>query len=196
MSRAIALLFLAGLILPAQVPLDDSDKEGTLEIVLVNAFGVPVDGRASKVSVQRLVEGKSAPTQLVGLRPTLKYGTYKLTIHASPGYPVDKVVKIHSPHQVVIVPLFLAPVESTVEENVVHGKLPKASQAGNCRYVRLSSPLSETEYADSLALAGGTFVFFNVKPGRYVFISIGEKGICDIIPTEVLRQREQDLVLR
>jgi hypothetical protein len=196
MIRAIALLLLSWLALSAQVPLDESDQEGTLEIFMVNAFGTPVDGRAARLSVQQLIDEKPGPVKRIGLQPVLRYGIYRLTVLASPGYPVDKIVKISSRYQVVFVTLFLAPVEGPWEGNVVHGTLPKASLEGGCRHVRLSSPLSETEYADNLALPSGTFVFLNVKPGKYVFISIGEKGICDIVPTEVLRDREQVLVLR
>jgi hypothetical protein len=196
MNSLVRVFLIACLALEGQVPLDESDRVGTLELFVVDAAGRPVDARTARVSVQEVVDGRVGPAQQIGLQSTLRYGTYKLTVLASAASRVDKPVRIRSRHQVVIITLFLAPIESPWKGNFVNGKLPATSLAGGCLHVRLSSPLAETEFADARALPSGEFTFLDVKPGKYVFLSIGETGVCEIIPTEVLPRREQELVLR
>lgn len=195
MKYGIALLFLCYCYgLAAQVQLDESDKEGTVEILVVDCNGVPVRGDVS-FSVRQLVDGRNMPEVKVGAKANLRYGTYRLTVRGSPAYPVDKILKVRDRYQVVLVSLFVAPIELPWAGNMVRGKLSFASRQRSCSWIRLVSPVSENEYADARALASGEFVLEDIKPGRYILITFGDQGICDMAQVTVIDKPIQDLVI-
>ncbi len=179
--------------LAAQVPLDDSDRKGMVEIVVVDSNGVPVRGNIS-FSVRQIQGGKNTPEVTVGAKASLNYGTYNLTVRGSPAYPVDKIIKVRDPYQVVLVGLFVAPIELPWVGNIVRGKLPPTSKEGGCSWVRLVSPVSENEFADAKALASGEFVLENVKPGKYLLVTFGDRGICDVVQATVVDKPNQEIM--
>jgi len=188
------ILLSASCLLSAQVQLDVSDKQGTVEIVVVDANGVPLRGDI-RVTAYQLVDGKYGPETVVGMKPKLRYSTYKLVVRGSPAYPVEKIITVNEPYQVVLVGLFVAPIELPWIGNAVHGKLPP-NQQGRCRWVRLISPVSDTEEATARALDSGDFTLENVKPGTYIVVTFGDGGICNSGQTLVADKRTQDLTIR
>ncbi len=104
-------------------------------------------------------------------------------------------LKVKEAYQPVLIGLFVAPIELPWVGNVVRGKLPRASAERGCLSVRLVSPVSENEYADAKALASGEFGFENIKPGRYLLVTFGERGICEVSPVSVFDKRTQELFI-
>ncbi|HSB13402.1 MAG TPA: hypothetical protein VLE22_03020 [Bryobacteraceae bacterium] len=193
MKLAIALSFLFST-LAAQAPLDERGKSGVVEFFVVDSNGVPVKGDIT-FSVRQLRDGKTAREVKVGAKASLAYGTYKLTVQGSPAYPVEKIIKVKEAYQPVLIGLFVAPIELPWAGNVVRGKLPRASAERGCLSVRLVSPVAENEYADARALASGEFGFENIKPGRYLLVTFGERGICEVSPVSVFDKRTQELFI-
>ncbi|MCC7173577.1 MAG: hypothetical protein IT159_00150 [Bryobacterales bacterium] len=190
----VLLLLGASVSLLSQVPLDEAGKEGVLQVLIVDSFGKPLQGTFA-VSVREVVNGVPGKEVRIAPKVTLGYGTYTLTVRGSPAYPVDKKITIDRRYQLVVVPLFLAPIESPWEGNTVRGRLPAGSRDRRCTYVRLLSALAETEYAEAAAMESGDFVFQNIKPGRYILVTLGDVGICDVVATDVLPKHEQELTL-
>lgn len=193
MKVAIALPLLISS-LTAQVPLDESGKKGTVEFFVVDSNGVPVHGDLT-FSVRQIRDAGTAPEVKVGAKANLDYGTYRLTVRVSPAYPVDKIIRVKEAYQAVLIGLFVAPIELPWVGNVVRGKLARASAERGCMQVRLVSPVSENEYADTKALASGEFAFENIKPGRYLLITFGERGICEVSSVSVVDKRTQELFI-
>ncbi|MCX6625615.1 MAG: hypothetical protein NTY38_32050 [Acidobacteria bacterium] len=193
MMRELALGVLC-FTLRGQVQMDETNKVGIVEIVTVDSFGAVVDGRFA-MSVRRLVHRQRVSAIAIGRRTSLKYGTYELTVRGSPAYPVDKVITVNDRYQVVLVPLFLAPIEAAGNGNLVRGKLPPRSRQGGCSWVRLISLVSEGEFANARASESGDFTFENIKPGRYILATFGGRGVCDVAQTTVVDEPVQTLVL-
>ena len=192
MLHRLVLSLAASLALLAQVPLDDTGKEGTLEVLVVDAFGKPLQGSIT-LAVREIVNGVLGREVRIAPKDTLKYGTYRLTVRGSPAYPVDKVVKIDKRFQLVVAALFLAPIEEPWAGSTIRGRLPAKSMQGRCHWGRQLSAVSEAEYAEGIALDSGAFILENVKPGKYIFVSIGPAGICDITSADVVPGREQEI---
>ena len=179
----------------AQVPLDPSDKTGILDILFVDSFGHPVSGNLV-ISARQLVGGKLLPAFRLTPAATLKYATYQVNIQASPAYPVDRTVTIHDRYQLLVVALFLAPIEPPWAGNTVNGKLSTHSLEKDCRSIHLASILAGDEHASTKASASGNFVFRNIKPGAYVLVTIGAAGICQVSRIDILNRAVQDLPIQ
>lgn len=191
---ALLIGLLSSLIATAQTPLDESYKDGVLDIRVVDPMGRPLHGGIS-LSVQQVIDGKPKPPFTIESKTTLKYGTYQLAVRGSPGYPVDRIVQITKPYQLVVVTLFLAPIELPSAGNYIKGKLPAKSIAAGCSLVRILSPVSEHDFADAQALDSGEFVFMDIKPGKYLVITVGNEGICEVLQTIVTGDSTQELAL-
>jgi len=142
LDRVLPLL-LCSVTLCAQksfVPLDESDKEGVIEILFVTALGNPVSGDP-EVTVEKLVDGKSVATWKGGRTMKLKYGMYRLRIQYSGAYPVDKNVRIQNPFQAALVCFFIAPIELPWDGNLIRGRISEKSRQNDCRWVRFYVPL-------------------------------------------------------
>lgn len=190
--RVAIVLSLLFSTLAAQVPLDQSGQKGIVEFVVVDSNGMPVDGDVT-FSVRRTPSKGAAPDIEIGAKASLDYGTYKLTVRGSPAYPVEKTITVQAPYQAVLIGLFVAPIELPWVGNVVRGRVPGANGKRGCLWVRLVSPVSEVEYADAKALTSGEFVFENIKPGKYLLITFGERGICEVSQVNVFDKRTQEL---
>ena len=89
--------------------------------------------------------------------------------------------------------MFVSPIELPWDGNIVRGKLSGRGRQEGCRWVRLASPLAESEYAETKASESGDFVLENVKPGKYVLTTIGDQGVCEMTPVTVLDKPVQYL---
>jgi hypothetical protein len=70
------------------------------------------------------------------------------------------------------------------------------SIAAGCDWVHLVSVVSEDEFADARATGPGNVVFENVKPGAYMFILLGHRGICSVNRVNIGTERVQDLAIQ
>lgn len=181
-------------ILPAQVPLDETDKTGSIEILVVDSMGRPVHGKIA-IFAQRVPSDLHSRPSPIGRTANLKYGTYKISVMASPAYTVVRDIVVRARQQVIIVGLFIAPIESPWLGNYVHGKVPASSANNRCRWVRLMSLVEAGEYHEVKTLESGEFAIENIKPGRYALVTIGDEGICGVSQTTVFDKRTQELVI-
>jgi hypothetical protein len=94
-----------------------------------------------------------------------------------------------------VVALFLAPIELPPAGNYIRGKLPAKSIAAGCSLVRILSPVSERDFGNARALDSGEFVFRDIKPGKYIVVTFGNEGICEVLQTIVTGDSTQELVL-
>jgi hypothetical protein len=175
--------------------LDESLQRGTIEVMLIDATGIPVDADAT-ITVQLLQNGKAGPEMRIARKTVLNYGTYNLTVRASPAYPVDKVITVRERYQPILIPLFTAPIELPAASNTVEGEIPAESKRRRCRWVRLISPVSERDYADAIASPDGRFVVENIKPGLYLVVTFGPSGMCEMRKAVVADKRSQIIVLQ
>src|SRR5262249_55235119 len=88
---------------------------------------------------------------------------------------------------------FVAPIELPWIGNFVRGKIPASSRERGCRWIRLISAVSATEYAETKAADSGDFALDDIKPGKYLMITIGDHGLCEVSQTTVLPKQAQDL---
>jgi hypothetical protein len=169
--------------------------EGTLEVSFITSFGEPIaDG--PKAIVEKVVSGKPVDEWNVRREMNLKYGTYHLKAQYSGFYPVDKDVRIDQPHQTVLICFFAAPIESTGEASLVRGHISEGSVKNDCRLVRLLSPFADGVGKDTTASQRGDFGVENLRPGRYLVITLGPHGICETSEAVVpLGERVNDLAL-
>ena len=193
MIRQLALLALCSIGI-AQVPLDNSDKKGSVEFRVVGPDGRPIHG--ATLSVCRLINKHYGSSTDVPPTTQLDYGSYKLTVRGSPAYPVDKSLEVKSSFQLVIIGLYPAPIEMPWVGNTIQGKLPPLSEKKGCRWVRLMSPVSETELAEAKAGDKGTFLMENVKPGEYILSTFGDDGLCEVVRAKIQDKMRQTLILR
>jgi hypothetical protein len=182
MYRQIAVLFLCCLPLRSQkvtAPVDESDKQGVLEVLFVTSLGEPVAGEP-RLTVENLVDGKPVAGLKVGRTMKLNYGTYRLKAHYPGSYPVDKIVKIQSPFQATSICFFISPIESPWDGNLIRGHISDKSKENDCRWIRFVSPFADGEVAETKATKGGDFALENVRPGKYLAFTIGKGGICEM----------------
>lgn len=180
----------------SSAPLDESDKEGVLEILFVTAAGARLSGEP-KLTVDRLVDGKVVDTRTGERKMRLRYGTYRLRAQYGGAYPVDKAIKVERPYQVVSICFFVAPIELPWDGNLVRGSISEKSKQGDCRWVRFVSPFAENESAETLASPSGQFALENVRPGKYLVFSIGKEGICEMSEVTILLGKSvYDLLIR
>jgi hypothetical protein len=188
MTTRIVALFLCAITLVAQkriVPLDESDKEGELEIRFITALGDPVHGEPD-VTVEKLVNGRRVADWKGDRIMKLKYGTYRLRIQYSGAYPVDKNVKIQKAFQAVFICFFVAPIELPWDGNLIRGQISEKSRMNDCRWVRFVSPFADSEFAETKATESGHFVLENVRPGKYSAFTVGKGGICETSEVTIL----------
>ena len=190
--RVLAIFFVLTFA-AAQVQLDESYKDGTLEVVVVTSFGEPTS-RNITISVQQIVNGKPGTIANIGPLTKLKYGLYKLAVRSPAAYPVDRLIDIKKPHQIVVIGLFVAPIELPWSGNSVNGSLPASIRPLGCQWIRIVSPFDANEYAETF-LSNGHFTFTNVKPGKYLATVFGDEGICGVGLTTIHDERVQDIEL-
>lgn len=192
MVTLLALLLISSG-LPDQLALDQSVQQGRLSLVMLNSRGEPVKGTV-QISVSRLDrQGARQPRFSIGPNSTLPYGRYHLRVEGSPAYPVEKTIVIHEPEQVVIVGLFIAPIELPAPSNIIRGSVSAPNVKRGCRWVRLISPVSEREFKDLRVFDSGRFTASDVKPGQYLVVLLGEQGICSVTQTSITGEPLQDL---
>jgi hypothetical protein len=185
-------ILLAAVTSTAQIPIDQSDKEGTLETVLVDLAGRPVSW-GTESSIRAITNGRLGPPSRVGRKAKLKYGTYSLTVVCPGAYTVEKTLKIAEPYQVAVVAVVFATPENVPTKNSIRGRIAPESLKKGCHLVRLVSPVSESEFANTIASDSGVFVFEDVKPGRYILATLGDQGLCDVTPTTITGEPNQEL---
>jgi hypothetical protein len=181
MYRHITTLLLCCFPLASQkvtAPLDESDKEGILEILFVTSLGEPLSGEPT-LTVENLVDEKQVVGRTGGSAMKLKYGTYRLKAHYPGAYPVDKIVKIRSPFQTTSICFFISPIESPWDGNLIRGRISEKSRQNDCRWVRFVSPYADGGAVDTKATESGYFALDNVRPGKYLVFTIGKEGICE-----------------
>jgi hypothetical protein len=91
-----------------QVPLDESGQKSTVNVVIVDSFGLPVD--SAILYVQRIDAGDEGPKIRVERLPIdpLPYGTYRFTVE-NPGFEsTPRVVTVHDKSCTVIIGLIPA----------------------------------------------------------------------------------------
>ena len=180
------------------VALDETGKEGVLEIYFVDADGMPIPASAQPiVTVEDARTGRKVYERRVGLRTlTLPYGTYWLRVQLSPAYPVDKKIVIRDRFQVTYISFTVAPIELPWDGNTIHGTVvTRQPKDHSCKWVRLVSAFSETDFSEAKASDNGRFTIENVRPGTYLGIVSGENGICGITRVKVSDERLQDIEL-
>jgi hypothetical protein len=174
------------------ISLDQSEKEATLELVFVTALGDSITS-GPNISVQKLIDRKPVAEWKGERVMKLKYGTYHLRVQYSGALPVDKDVKVEQPYQAVLICFFLGPIESPWEGNLVRGHIPRDSVRNDCRLVRFISPFADGAM-DTKASQAGDFGLENVRPGRYLVMTLGEHGLCDTAEVIILfGERVKDL---
>src|SRR5579862_3320708 len=174
------------------IPLDQSEKEGTLELAFVTALGDSITS-GPKISVQKLVDGKPVAEWKGERVMMLKYGNYHLRIQYSGAIPVDKDVEVEQPYQAVLICFFLGSIESPWEGNLVRGHISGGSMRNDCRLVRFISPFADGAM-DTKASQAGDFGLESVRPGRYFVMTLGAHGICDTAEVVILfGERVKDL---
>lgn len=188
MYRQIAALFLCCFSLGSQkvtAPLDESDKEGTLEVLFVTSLGEPVS-REPALTVENLVDGKPVSMRRGGRTMRLKYGTYRLKGHLTGYYSTEKIVHVRDLFQATSMCFFIAPIESPWDGNLIRGSISATSRRNGCRWVRLMSPFADGEVAETEATESGSFAVENVRPGKYFAFTIGKGGICETAEVTIL----------
>lgn len=179
------------------VPLDATGKKGVLEIHFVDSLGTPVPASVVPiVTVEDALTGRKVVDRQSDARTlTLPYGTYWLRVQCSPAYPVDKKIRIRDQFQVTIISFTLAPIEWPWGGNTVHGKIVSSRPEDQCKWVRLISAFSETDFAETKAFGNGKFIFENVRSGTYLGIVTGKNGICSITRVTIMAEPVQSIVL-
>jgi hypothetical protein len=179
------------------VPLDESGKNGVLEIRFVDSEGMPIPVSAMPiVTVEDASTGRKVIERRAGARTlTLQYGTYWLRVQLSPAYPVDKKIVIRDRFQVAFVCFTVAPIELPWDGNTIRGKIVTSHPEDECKWVRLISAFSETDFSETKASDNGRFTIENVRPGMYLGIVSGKTGICGITRVNIRDERRQDIEL-
>jgi hypothetical protein len=163
-----------------------------LETVVVDMAGRPVPW-AVGAFVRSDTDGRPEKAVRVQRIAPLKYGIYKLTVECPGAYTSEKLVKITAPYQVVIVAVDFPQPENLTTKNFVQGRLSQASRKSGCQFARLASVVAEGEFANAKASDAGVFAFEDVKPGRYILVTMGTLGVCDATLVTVTGERTQDL---
>ena len=137
-NLAANLLSVAICLVPAkvQVPLDDSKKRGTLEVVVVDSFGNPVEG--ATLYMQRLGGREASPKIRLDQVPVAatEYGICKLMAEKSGFEPGSRVVSVHDLLSIVAIVLVPGEIEKDGSATVVRGQLndldlaPEATGSG------------------------------------------------------------------
>jgi hypothetical protein len=196
--RILTLLCFVAVSMQAEkvfAPLDDSDKEGTLDILVLNAWG-DAGPHQFDLTLERLVNGKKVAELKAQQTLKLKYGTYRLVAKAGGMYPVEKIIGIKDAYQATVVCFFLAPIEEPWEGNLVRGHISETSKNRGCRWIRFVSPFADNGATETRASAAGDFAIENIRPGKYLALAIGESGLCESAPATILfGQRVTDLAL-
>jgi hypothetical protein len=175
------------------VPIDESHKEAELDVLVVDSHGRPMLEPPS-IRLQHLLQGTWIDAPLRKLPVRLKYGTYKLSVR-HPGFlAIEKTIHIQSPAQATVIALF--PARGGIwEDNTIRGRLSRFSDKPGCRWIRLISPFGGSTVGDARVSEGGYFLFENIPPGRYLAVTIGDSGVCDIFDVVISGRRVQDLLL-
>lgn len=192
MNRIFIITLMIGRAVAQDPAIDTTGRRGVLNIVLLDSFGGPVEGGA-KLTVERFVDGKWGAPMRIQRTETLDYGTYRLMVKGSPAYPVEKRIEINDPATYVVVTLYVAPIEMPWPGNYVRGALPTEANEKGCRIVKLVSPLAEENTMVTKAMLSGQFAIENIRPGKYLVITIGPAGMCETYETTVFAEREQDI---
>lgn len=178
----------------APVPLDESGKEGVVELLYVTSFGERVPERRATVKVARRPDGGWIPHG--SRRPmTLTYGTYLVRVEYEAAAPVEKLVRVDQPWQTVPIGIYTLPIELPESGNLLRGVLSEEGRKRDCRWVRLISPFSENVAAETRATETGHFSWENIRAGKYWILALNDEGVCEMAGVEILGKRLYDLNL-
>ena len=195
-SSRVALLFAmafagAGF---CQVPLDESGQKSTVNVVIVDSFGLPVD--SAILYVQRIDAGDEGPKIRVERLPIdpLPYGTYRFTVE-NPGFEsTPRVVTVHDKSCTVIIGLIPAEIESRGDPVYVTVRIKANNISPGCRWVRLVPIFAASEQIDAVVYQR-QFLLSNAKPGLYEAVVFGREGICHVSNVSIRLGQNQDITI-
>lgn len=173
-SGCVALLFAMALAGAGfgQVPLDESGHKSTVNVVIVDSFGLPVD--SAILYMQRVDAGDEGPRIRIQHWPLdpLPYGTYRLTVE-HPGFEAaSRVVAVYDKNCTVIIGLIPAEIESRGDPIYVTARIRDSNISPACRWVRLVPIFAASEQLDAVVYQR-QFLLTNAKPGLYDVVVFG-----------------------
>jgi hypothetical protein len=185
MNNIVLIMCMVSVGLSAQVPvaLDERDKEGRVFVEALTAGG---ERLASGVKIKIMQGGRVIRTLDDERIFDLPYGSYHIEARATGAYPISTTLAVRSTRQILPLCFFVAPIESPEPEALVRGQISRDSREGDCLWVRLLSPFSAGVFHDTRASADGFFAIENVRPGKYLALTIGPRGICESTELMVL----------
>lgn len=194
-----SVLVIGGMVLAAlvtaQVPLDESGLSGYLAVRVLDSFGEPLTD--AEISLRRSDENKQARISFASgpnIVGPLQYGTYTATVKASGYETVIQTITIHSSTATALFGLVPGEVSKVEGDGYVSGTI-QLQGVENCDWLRLIPAFANTEKLD-VKIADGRFQITRARPGKYIAVLLGQRGVCATTGVRIEFRRTQAIVIK